>query len=122
MPSPLVGTVLPTPVATFRIVTMARGIAAPEGSLPVPVSVAPAPKEGALNTYLNREPTDTAGQLALMQQNNFRMQLDTTVLMFLLQYGSRIHMDRTYYPANTKDREMIPCYVFTPANAQKGTR
>src|SRR5436309_14750132 len=80
---------------------------------------AAAPKEGALNTYLNREPTDTAGQLALMQQNNFRMQLDTTVLMFLLQYGSRIHMDRTYYPANTKDREMIPCYVFTPANAQK---
>src|SRR5437868_15517523 len=83
---------------------------------------AAAPKEGALNTYLNREPTDTTGQLALMQQNNFRVQLDTTVLLFLLQYGNRIHMDRTFYPANTKDREMIPGYVFTAANAPKGTR
>ena len=80
------------------------------------------PKEGALNSYLAREPTDTAGQLALMQQNNFRLQVDTTVLLFLLQYGSRIHMDRTYYPANTSDHEMIPGYVFTPLNMEKGTR
>lgn len=81
-----------------------------------------APKEGALNTYLNREPTDTNGQLALMQQNNFREQLDTSVLLFLLQYGNRIHMDRTFYPANTSDHEMIPGYVFTPANLPAGTR
>lgn len=46
-----------------------------------------------------------------MQQNNVRVQLDTTVLLFLLPYGSRIHTDRTYNPANTKDREMIPCCV-----------
>lgn len=81
-----------------------------------------APKEGTLNTYLNREPTDTNGQLALLQQGMYQEQLDTTVVMFLLQYGSRIHMDRTYYPANTSDREMIPCYVFTPVNLQRGTK
>ena len=81
-----------------------------------------APKEGALNTYLTREPTDTTGQLALMQQGLYQEQVDTNVVMFLLQYGSRIHMDRTYYPANTSDREMVPCYVFTPANMPRGAR
>ena len=81
-----------------------------------------APKEGTLNTYLTREPSDTTGQLALMMQGMYQQQVDTTVLMFLLQYGNRIHMQRTYFPANTADREMVPCYVFTPANMQRGTR
>jgi len=75
-----------------------------------------------LNTYLAREPTDTNGQLALMQQGMYQEQVDTTVVMFLLQYGSRIHMDRTYYPANTSDHEMIPCYVFTPAGMRAGSK
>ena len=85
-------------------------------------AAAPAPKEGALNTYLNREPTDTNGQLALMMQGMYQEQVDLSAVMFVLQYGSRIHMDRTYYPANTSDREMIPCYVFTPANQPPGTK
>jgi dipeptidyl aminopeptidase/acylaminoacyl peptidase len=80
------------------------------------------PKEGTLNTYLAREPTDTAGQLALMMQGMYQDQVDVTVVMFLLQYGSRIHLDRTYFPANTSDHEMIPCYVFTPANLQAGKK
>ena len=83
---------------------------------------AAAPKEGALNTYLAREPTDTTGQLALMMQGMYQEQLDVTVVQFLLQYGSRIHMDRTYFPANTSDHEMIPGYVFTPANMAKGSK
>jgi dipeptidyl aminopeptidase/acylaminoacyl peptidase len=87
-----------------------------------PGQEAAAPKEGALNTYLTREPTDTTGQLALMQQGLYQEQVDTTVVMFLLQYGSRIHMDRTYYPASTSDREMVPCYVFTPANMPRGAK
>jgi dipeptidyl aminopeptidase/acylaminoacyl peptidase len=80
------------------------------------------PKEGALNSYLNREPTDTNGQLALMMQGMYQEQVDVTALMFVLQYGNHIHMDRTYYPANTNDHEMIPGYVFTPANMQPGTK
>lgn len=80
------------------------------------------PKEGTLNTYLNREPTDPSGQLALLLQGMYQQQVDTTVVMFLLQYGNRIHLDRTYYPANTSDHEMIPGYVFTPATMQRGTK
>ena len=81
-----------------------------------------APKEGTLNTYLNREPTDTNGQLSLMLQGMYQEQVETTVVMFLLQYGSRIHMDRTYYPASTSDHEMIPGYVFTPVNMPRGAK
>jgi dipeptidyl aminopeptidase/acylaminoacyl peptidase len=81
-----------------------------------------APPEGALNTYLNREPTDTGGRLALMMQGMYQEQADITVVQFLLQYGTRIHMNRTYFPANTSDREMVPCYVFTPAGMPKGSK
>src|SRR5580704_18953569 len=87
-----------------------------------PDKIDAAPKEGTLNTYLTREPGDVNGQLALMMQGMYQEQLDTTVVMFLLQYGSRIHMDRTYFPAKTNDHEMIPGYVFTPANMQKGSK
>ncbi|MDB6167450.1 MAG: hypothetical protein JWM88_314 [Verrucomicrobia bacterium] len=80
------------------------------------------PKEGALNTYLNREPTDTAGQLALMQQGQFALQSDTTVALFFLQYGSRVRLERTYFPATTSDHEMVPCYVFTSAAVDKSVR
>jgi len=92
------------------------GAAAQENDQGVP------PKEGTLNTYLNREPTDPSGQLALLLQGMYQQQVDTTVVMFLLQYGNRIHLDRTYYPANTSDHEMIPGYVFTPATMQRGTK
>ena len=57
-----------------------------------------------------------------MMQGMYQEQLDVTVVQFLLLYGSRIHMDRTYFPANTSDHEMIPGYVFTPANMAKGSK
>src|SRR6266700_5581367 len=74
---------------------------------------AAAPREGALNSYLTREPDDVKGQLALMLQGMYEQQLDVTVVQFQLQYGSRVHMDRTYFPASTSDHEMIPGYFFT---------
>jgi dipeptidyl aminopeptidase/acylaminoacyl peptidase len=83
---------------------------------------AAAPKEGTLNTYLNREPTDTNGQLAVIMQNMFEQQVDTTVVQFLLQYSGRVHLDRIYFPANTSDHEMIPGYVFTPATMPVGRK
>ena len=85
-------------------------------------TAAPGPKEGALNTYLNREPTDTNGQLALLIQGMYQEQVDVSAVLFLLQYGNRIHMDRTFYPANTSDHEMIPGYVFTPASMAKNAK
>lgn len=82
----------------------------------------PAPREGALGTFMDKEPTDTSAQLALLQQNVYKLQVDTTVTLFLLQYGSRVHLERIYYPASTGDHEIIPAYVFTPANFAKGEK
>ena len=81
-----------------------------------------APKDGALGTYINKDPNDTHGQLQQLELNVNKLQVDTTVELFLLQYGSEIHLNRTYCPATTADHEMIPCYVFTPANLAKGER
>jgi dipeptidyl aminopeptidase/acylaminoacyl peptidase len=74
-----------------------------------------APKEGALNTYLDREPSEITAQLELMQQELYSQQVDTTMLLFMLQHGSQVKIERVLYPSNTADREMIPGYLFTPA-------
>lgn len=90
------------------------------GSPCISAQEATGPKEGELGKFISKDPGDTNGQLALLQQNVNKLQGDTTVVMFLLQYGSRVHMERIYFPANTSDHEMIPGFVFTPANMAKG--
>jgi acetyl esterase/lipase len=73
------------------------------------------PKEGALNEYLDREPSAVEGRLDLMQHDIDAIHVDQTMLMFILQHGSQVRIERVLYPANTADKEMIPGYVFTPA-------
>ena len=84
-------------------------------------AAAPSP-EGTLNTYLTREPTDVAGKVGLLSQTDTIMSANLTVLMFEYQYGSRVHLERIYFPATTADHEMIPGYVFTPATSQPGIK
>ncbi|MBL9215032.1 MAG: S9 family peptidase [Opitutaceae bacterium] len=80
-------------------------------------------KEGALNVYLDREPSDVNVQLELMQHEVYAQQVDTAMLLFILQHGSQVKIERVLYPANTADHEMIPGYVFTPAaGIPKGER
>ncbi|MDB6168407.1 MAG: hypothetical protein JWM88_1271 [Verrucomicrobia bacterium] len=79
-------------------------------------------KDGALPTYMSKEPGDANGQLALLQVNVNKLQIDTTMVMFMLQYGSRVHLERIYFPANTSDHEIVPGYIFTPANMPKGEK
>ncbi len=83
--------------------------------LPAQEKPAAEPKEGTLTTFLKSDANDTATKLAAMEQYAFSLRADNTHVLFLLQYGSRVKMERRYYPANTSDHEMIPCAVFTPA-------
>src|SRR5882724_8566675 len=80
------------------------------------------PKDGALGTFISKSPNDTKDQLVLLQQNVSKLQVDTTVVLFLLQYGSRVHLERIYYATTTSDHEIIPAYIFTPANMAKGEK
>jgi dipeptidyl aminopeptidase/acylaminoacyl peptidase len=80
------------------------------------------PADGSLGSYMSKEPGDTNGQLLLLQQNVYKLQVDTTVVLFQQEYGHRVHLERVYFPANTSDHEMIPAYIFTPANLAKGEK
>jgi dipeptidyl aminopeptidase/acylaminoacyl peptidase len=92
------------------------------GSLNTSAQEGPEPKEGALGTFMNKEPNDINGQFNLLQTNVYKLQVDTTVLLFIQQYGSRVHLERVFYPANTNDHEFVPAYLFTPANLPKGEK
>ena len=81
--------------------------------------VAP-PKEGELNKYISRDPKDVMSGLDLLTQNMYQEEVDTTLVLFLLQYGNRVHVRRFFYPA--ADREMVPAYTFSPANMQQNAR
>lgn len=74
-----------------------------------------APKEGSQTPFLKSDSTDTQTLLLAAQQVEYSHRADSTALLFMLQYGQRVHMERTYYPANTSDHEMIPCALFGPA-------
>jgi dipeptidyl aminopeptidase/acylaminoacyl peptidase len=81
-----------------------------------------APKEGTLTSFLKSDSTDTQTLLLAIQQTQFAQRADNTHLLFMQLYGNRVRMERTYYPANTPDHEMVPCCLFTPADLKPGTR
>ena len=85
-------------------------------------AAAEGPKEGSITAFLKSDSTDTQTLLLAAQQVQYSQRADTTAVLFLLQYGSRIKMERTYYPANTSDHEMIPCSIFTPVDMKAGTK
>lgn len=70
------------------------------------------PREGALNVYLDRDPSEVEGQLQLMKHEVDMIRVDLTMLKFILQHGSQVRMERVLYPSGL---EMIPGYVLTPA-------
>lgn len=72
-------------------------------------------QEGVLGEYLDREPSAVEGRLDLMQHEVDKILVDQTMLMFILQHGSQVKIERVLFPANTADHEMVPGYVFTPA-------
>ena len=83
---------------------------------------ATAPQEGSITPFLKSDSTDTQTLLLAAQQVAYSQRADNTHLLFMLQYGSRVKMERTYYPANTSDHEMISCCLFTPADLKPGTK
>ncbi|SRR5579884_548285 len=90
------------------------------GILPVLAQEIAPPKEGELNKYISRDPKDVMTALNLLTQNIYEEEVDTSLVLFLLQYGNHVHVRRFFYPA--ADREMVPAYIFTPASLQQNVR
>jgi dipeptidyl aminopeptidase/acylaminoacyl peptidase len=79
-----------------------------------------APKEGALDKYINRDAKDTATRLEVLQHSVYEGAQEVTALAFMQEYGDRIKMKRVFYPA--LDRTLVPGYIFTPVKRQAGKR
>src|SRR5256885_974487 len=116
MPIVFVVTCVATPVERLRIVTLAAGITAPEGSVTVPDRMAPTtrPHPPADTTTpriaVNQEAKDAATQLSLLQQEVYMAQQQ---IMFLSLRGFEDHMTakRVMFPSG---KEIVPGYIFTP--------
>jgi dipeptidyl aminopeptidase/acylaminoacyl peptidase len=72
--------------------------------------------------YLNREAKDVSGQLALMQQESFKLKTELIAQSFRQEYSDRIRMKRVKFPTLAPERESIPGYLFTPKDLAPGKK
>jgi dipeptidyl aminopeptidase/acylaminoacyl peptidase len=88
---------------------------------PLPAQeVTVAPGEATLDKFINRDAQDTTTKLEVIEQTLYEQQQEITLLVFLSQYGNRIHMERIQYPS--ADLGIIPGYVFTASGMDKNKR
>ncbi len=77
-----------------------------------------APKE-SLSSFINADAKDTGTKLEVIQQELYQSEEESILANFMLEYGARDHMKRVLYPSG---HELIPGYVFTPANMPAGRK
>jgi dipeptidyl aminopeptidase/acylaminoacyl peptidase len=85
-------------------------------------SPAKLPAEGTLTPFLDRNSNAVAPQVARLTQEVFLLKTELMVLTFRSEYGDRVRMQRTWFPATTADHEAVPCYIFTPVNLAAGKK
>lgn len=78
-----------------------------------------APKEGALDKYINRDAKDTATKLDVVIHSVYEQEQRVIVLNFQLEHGDQVRIKRVAFPS--KD-VLIPGYVFTPVKMVAGKR
>ncbi len=73
-----------------------------------------------LQSLTNIDAKDAATQLALIQDMLLKLDVQSNLQLFMQQYGDRVQVETVGYPS---DRVLvIPGYVFSPRNAEKGKR
>lgn len=80
----------------------------------------PSPSKDQLTPFSNIDTKETSVQLSRVLQELYQEELQTAVVAFQLQYGSRVHL-RTVSFAST-ELSVIPGYLFTPANIDKAKK
>jgi dipeptidyl aminopeptidase/acylaminoacyl peptidase len=79
-----------------------------------------ADQEGKLDKFINADARDTATKLEVIQQTLYEQAQEITLLMFLNQYSSHIHMERALYPST--DSELIPVYILSSPGMDKNKK
>lgn len=80
------------------------------------------PIEVSPTNRLDRESKDVMGQLALMQQEIYRLKTELIAQSFRQEFSDRIRMRRVLFPTLAPERESIPGYLFTPKNLAPGKK
>lgn len=81
---------------------------------------APARREDELQSFINPDAKDTQTRLDLLIHSNYELNQHLIALLFTQRYGERIRMERMMVP--NADRDLVPCWVFTPVQMEKGRR
>lgn len=79
-----------------------------------------APKEGALDKYINLDAKDPTTKLEVIAQSLYEQEQRVIVLNFQMEYGAKVNIKRVAFPS--KDNTLIPGYVFTPKTLAPGKR
>lgn len=73
-----------------------------------------------LKTYLNMDASDANTKLDLIIHTLYEVNQKVITLSFMQRYGDYIKMERAMVP--NADHDLIPAWVFTPVNREKGKR
>jgi dipeptidyl aminopeptidase/acylaminoacyl peptidase len=79
----------------------------------------PAPVEGELDKFLNRDARDVGTRLELMTQTIYEQQQEIITLLFRQEHPE-IRMKEVWFP--TPDKVLVPSQVFTPMKMDAGKR
>lgn len=71
------------------------------------------PAEGVLTRYINLDAKDAETKLEIIQHEVFEAQQQNIRIEFMLKHGRTTNLDFVQYPSGN---ELIPGYVFTPAD------
>lgn len=86
------------------------------GQEPEPQGSEPAERrEGELQQFINRDTSDVLTKLEVLRHEIYGIRQQLTVVRFGQLYGDRVRLEKVLYP--TVDADIVPGYVFTPAEA-----
>lgn len=77
-------------------------------------------KEGKLDKFINLDAKDTASKLEVIAHTLYEQEQRVIVLNFQLEHGDKVRIKRVAFAS--ADRTLVPGYVFTPLNMDKGKR
>jgi len=101
------------PIAVLFALTLA--------SMPAWTQASGSPAEAlpALQKFTNMDAKDAATQLSLIQDMLLKLDVQSALQLFAQEYGDRVRLEPVGFRS---DLQVIPGYLFTPRNAEKGKR
>lgn len=75
------------------------------------------PRKEGLDKFLNMDGKDVETKLAVIQHELYKAEVSSTLVLFNQLHGSRVRTERVEFPSGL---ELIPGYIFSPQNMDRG--